>query len=100
MKHHVFVRITNAIEEHDDYFVQKRNATGILGLSCLQKVVAAFWMIAYGVTADATDDYIRIRESTALESLRRFVIAVVKVFGPKYMRLPNKQDTARLHAIG
>jgi hypothetical protein len=90
----------NAIEEHDDYFVQKRNAAGILGLSCLQKVVATFWMIAYGVTADATDNYIRIGESTALKSLRRFVIAVVKVFGPEYMRLPNKQDTTRLHAIG
>jgi len=45
----VFVRIINAVEEHDDYFVQKRNAAGTLGLSCLQKVVAAFWMIAYGV---------------------------------------------------
>jgi hypothetical protein len=57
-------------------------------------------MITYGVAPDATDDYICIRESTALESLRRFVIAIVKAFGPEYMRLPNKQDTARLHAIG
>ena len=42
----MFVRIINAVEEHDDYFVQKRNAAGTLGLSCLQKVVAAFRMIA------------------------------------------------------
>jgi len=57
-------------------------------------------MIAYGVTADANDDYVHVRESTALESLRRFVIVVVKVFGPEYMRLPNEQDTdARLLAI-
>jgi len=89
----------NAVEEHDDYFVQKRNAAGTLGLSCLQKVVAAFRMIAYGVAADATDDYVRIGESTTLESLRRFATAVVEVFGP-YMRLPNEQDTARLLAIG
>jgi len=90
----------NAVEEHDDYFVQKRNAASTLGLSCLQKVVAAFRMIAYGVAADATDDYVRISESTALESLRRFVIVVVQVFGPEYMRLPNEQDTTRLLAIG
>ena len=38
----MFVRIMNAIEEHDDYFMQKRNAAGTLGLSCLQKVVVAF----------------------------------------------------------
>ena len=96
----MFVRIMNAVEEHDDYFVQKRNAASTLGLSCLQKVVAAFRMIAYGIAADATDDYVRIGESTALESLRRFVVAVVQVFGPEYMRLPNEQDTTRLLAIG
>jgi hypothetical protein len=47
-------------------------------------------MIAYGVAVDATDDYVHIGESTALESLRRFVIAVVQVFGTEYMRLPNE----------
>jgi hypothetical protein len=89
-----------AVEEYDDYFVQKRNAAGTLGLSCLQKVVAAFRMLAYGVAADAMDDYIRIGESTALESLRKFVRAVVQVFGHEYLRLPNEDDTARLLAIG
>jgi len=100
MRRHVFVHIINAVEEHDNYFAQKRNAAGTLGLSCLQKVVAAFRMIAYGVAADATDDYVRIGESTALESLRRFVRAVVHIFGLEYMRMPNEHDTARLLAIG
>jgi len=96
----VFVRIMNTVEEHDDYFMQKKECSRYPGLSCLQKMVAAFRMIAYGVAADATDDYVRIGESTALESLRRFVITVVQVFGPEYMRLPNEQNTARLLAIG
>jgi hypothetical protein len=90
----------NVADKHDNYFVQKRNAAGTLGLSCLQKVVAAFQMLAYGVAADATDDYVRIGESTALESLRRFVRAVVEIFGDEYMRMPNEKDTARLLAIG
>jgi hypothetical protein len=63
----------NAVEAHDDYFVQKRNGAGVLGLSCFQKITAAMRMITYGVAADATDEYVRIGESTALESLRRFV---------------------------
>jgi hypothetical protein len=46
------------VDEYDYYFIQKRNVTGTLGLSCLQKVVAVFKMIAYGVLADATDDYV------------------------------------------
>ena len=100
MKRHLFMRIMNAIEERDEYFVQKRNAAGTLGLSCLQKVVAAFRLLAYGVAADALDEYIRIGESTALEALRKFIVAVVEIFGQEYMRLPNEEDTARLLAIG
>ncbi|XP_072150851.1 uncharacterized protein [Setaria viridis] len=57
-------------------------------------------MLTYGVAADATDDYVRIGESTAIESLRRFVNTVVEVFGDEYLRSPNEDDTARLLAIG
>jgi len=53
MRRTLFVRIWNAIEQHDQYFVQKRNAAGILGLSSLQKITAAFQMLTYGVAADA-----------------------------------------------
>jgi len=90
----------NAVEAHDDYFVQKRNAAGVLGLSSFQKITAAMCMLTYGVAADATDEYVRIGESTALESLRRFVAAVDKIFGEEYLRSPNKADIARLLAMG
>jgi len=90
----------DAVEAHDDYFVQKRNAANVLGLSCFQKVTAAMHMLTYGVPADATDEYVRIGESTALESLRRFVAAVDEIFGEEYLRYPNAADTTRLLAIG
>jgi hypothetical protein len=90
----------NAVESYDDYFVQKRNATNVLGLSCFQKVTAAFRMLTYGVPADATDEYVRIGESTAIESLRRFVVAVVDLFEDEYLRYPNEADTTRLLALG
>jgi hypothetical protein len=35
MRRHLFVRIMNVVEEHNDYFVQKRNAAGTLGLPFL-----------------------------------------------------------------
>jgi hypothetical protein len=57
-------------------------------------------MIAYRVPADAMDDCVRVGESTTLQCLIKFVVAVVEVFGPKYLRLPNEQDTAKLLAIG
>jgi hypothetical protein len=58
MRQHLVVHIMNVVEEYDDYFIQKRNAAGMFGLCCLQKVVTIFKMIAYGVPADAMDDYV------------------------------------------
>ena len=85
MRRPLFLRIMKPVEEHDEYFVQKRNTAGVQGLSCLQKVVAAFHMFSYGVPADALDEYIRIGETTALEALKNFVVAVVEVFGPRVL---------------
>ena len=100
MRQPLFLRIMNAIEAHNEYFVQKRNAAGILGLSCLQKVTTVSRMLCYGIAADAIDEYVRIGGSTVIESFKRFVVAVYEVFGEEYMRTPNENDKARLLAQG
>ncbi|CAN6198287.1 unnamed protein product [Urochloa humidicola] len=96
----LYLRIVQAVEQHENYFVQKRDINGRLGLSCLQKITAAYMMISHGVPADFMDQYIRIGESTIIESLKKFVKAVVEVFGDEYLRSPNEHDTARLLSIG
>jgi hypothetical protein len=35
MRRHLFVHIMNVVEQHGDYFIQKRNAADTLGLSCM-----------------------------------------------------------------
>ena len=57
-------------------------------------------MLAYGLPADATDEYIKIGESTTIESLKRFCRAVVEVFAERYLRSPNANDVARLLHVG
>jgi hypothetical protein len=99
MSRPLFMRIAEGVKQHDRYFHQKRNAVGALGFSCLQKVTATFRQLAYGVPADYVDEYLRIGESTAIESLRKFVRAVCEVFGPEYLRPPNEYDTTRLLTI-
>ncbi|CAL5413495.1 unnamed protein product [Camellia sinensis] len=96
----LFLRILSMVEAYDPYFVQKEDAVGILGLSSLQKMTAAMRMLAYGVAADSVDDYVRIGESTAIESLQRFVEAVVANFSDVYLRTPNKDDIAKLLEVG
>lgn len=96
MSRSLFIRIQSAVESYDPYFVQKRDAAGFLDLSSLQKVTAALRMLAYGVAGDYVDEYVRIGESTAIESLKKFVEAIVSIFSERYMRSPTKADTDRL----
>nr|XP_023920673.1 uncharacterized protein LOC112032148 [Quercus suber] len=100
MKRSLFLRIQSKVEAHNSYFVQKRNSANKLGLSSLQKITAALRMLAYGVSGDLIDEYVRIGETTALESLKKFVTAVIDVFSEEYLRKPNNEDIARLLAHG
>ena len=51
--------------------------------------------------ADSIDGHIRISESTALGSLKKFCKAVDKLFSEKYLRKkPTDNDVARLYQEG
>jgi hypothetical protein len=73
MSRPLFFHLQFTLETHDPYFIQKRNAAGMLGLSSLQKMTAALRMLAYGVATDSTNEYVRIGESIVVESLKKFV---------------------------
>ncbi|KAK2642847.1 hypothetical protein Ddye_024610 [Dipteronia dyeriana] len=96
----LFLRIVEKVEARDNYFMQRRDSVGRLGLSALQKITAVFRMLEYGCPADATDEYIKIGESTTIESLKRFCRAVVEEFVGEYHRSPNATDVASLLRIG
>ena len=70
-------------------------------MSSLQKIttayrILAYRILAYGTPTDSVDEYIRIGESTVIQSLRRFVKAVIAMFGDHYLKSPNNIDIARL----
>ncbi|XP_028096060.1 uncharacterized protein LOC114295974 [Camellia sinensis] len=100
MRRPLYLRILNAIQEHNSYFVQKQDATHVVGLSPLQKMTSAIRILSYGVAADVVNDYIRIRESTAIQSLQQFCNSVIEIFGVEYLRSPTPTNIARLLTIG
>jgi hypothetical protein len=100
MRRHVFERLVDVVQQVDPYFIQRPNCAGEIGLSALQKVVAAVRILAYGIPADAVDEYVRIGESTAHEALKHFCTAVQTAFAPYYLRAPNAEDIARLLQVG
>ncbi|XP_035541500.1 uncharacterized protein LOC118344576 [Juglans regia] len=100
MNHLLFLRILNKVESYEPYFIQRRDNAERLSLSSMQKIIITLRMLAYGVTGDFMDEYIRIDESTAMESLKKFSEIIVSVFSYEYLRSPNANDITRLLAVG
>ena len=50
------------------------------------------WMLAYDLPADATDEYVKIGQSMAIESLKRFCCAIVEIFVERYLRTPTANN--------
>ncbi|KAI8554808.1 hypothetical protein RHMOL_Rhmol05G0126000 [Rhododendron molle] len=100
MRHNLFMRILNAIEEHNLYFVQKLNACQLRGLSSLQKITSLTRMLAYGMSTDATDEYLHLGESTTIDYFNHFCQSIIKKFGDVYLRSPTIDDVSKLLVIG
>jgi len=93
MQRTLFCRIMEGVIQYDPWFEQKKDRlTGKLGLSSLQKVMAAMRILAYGCASDVCDEYIRISEATARIALERFCDAIIEKYGPEYLRHPNEDD--------
>ena len=54
MRRPLFVRIVEACKQNCLFFVQRRNAAGLLGFTSYQKISVAMRVIAYGVPAITT----------------------------------------------
>ncbi|XP_058776996.1 uncharacterized protein LOC131651349 [Vicia villosa] len=100
MHKHVFLRIVEALGQHDEYFRMMVDATGRSSLSPLQKCTAVIRMLAYGTSADSVDDYLRIGETTTLKCVDKFTRGVISIFGAQYLRRPNAEDIERLMRMG
>ena len=68
----LFLRILHTLQQHNDYFMQRINAANTIGLSGEQKITAALRMLAYDMSADSLDEYVRIGETTTIECVKRF----------------------------
>ncbi|CAL8171887.1 unnamed protein product [Prunus armeniaca] len=93
---HRHSRVMHDICNYDDYFVQKKNCAGDLGLLPGQKFTAVIRMLAYGSSADQVDEIARMGKSTILESLVRFCDVVENLYTMDYLRRPTPRDLQRL----
>ena len=96
MRKHIFLRIVGDLSSSNNYFTQRSDATKKEGISPLAKCTMAMRMLAYGVAADAVDEYIKIGGTTALECLRRFCKGIIRLYEHEYLRAPTQDDLQRI----
>ncbi|XP_052622675.1 uncharacterized protein LOC122195483 [Lactuca sativa] len=94
----IFLRISNALESRYDFFKQKPDARGRMGFSSIQKCAAALRYLGYGIAFDASDEYLKISERTAVECVDWFSACVYEVFHEEYLRKPTQRDIERLYS--
>ena len=80
MRRDLFGCIMHFVAMYDPWFVQKHDGSERLELSTLQKCTAAIRILTYCMPADACDNYYKIGESTMLQCIKRFVIAICACF--------------------
>ncbi|XP_023735879.1 uncharacterized protein LOC111883791 [Lactuca sativa] len=82
------------------YELPHRHCTGRQSVSSVQKCTAAMRMLAYGVAADVVDEYLCIAETTTIKCVKKFVKAIISVFGDEYLRRPTVEYLQRLLHLG
>ncbi|XP_048624595.1 putative nuclease HARBI1 [Brassica napus] len=96
----LFIHIVDRLSNEVQFFRQKKDGLGRLGLSTLQKCTAAIRVLAYGSALDAVDEYLRLGATTTRLCVENFVEAIIDLFGDQYLRRPTQDDLQRLLHIG
>ncbi|XP_023729160.2 protein ALP1-like [Lactuca sativa] len=94
----VYVDDLIVIGDWYEFFQLRYDARGRRGFTTLQKCVAAIRLMAMGESPDTMDDYMRMSERTARESLYTLSRGVVETFGDVYLRKPSLHDLQELYA--
>ena len=91
----VFLKIYRTIKDRP-FWAQRVNATGRPQAHLLQKLVAAFRVLAYGESYDRADEYVRLSRSTIARAVQLFTEFLVDDFGPVYLRPPTLAEVGNI----
>ncbi|XP_021822866.1 uncharacterized protein LOC110764250 [Prunus avium] len=81
---------------YNEYFVQKCDAVGVLGLLPEQKLIAIIRMLTYSSSANQVDEITWMGKSSTLESLVRFCDTVGTLYTRDYLHRPMPRDLQQL----
>jgi hypothetical protein len=98
MQRTLFLSIMNTLSETSPYFTERHDATDRIGLTLLQKCTTTLRQLAYGMTADMIDEYMKLEKTSALKCLEYYCADIVDCYGAELLRRSTIVDTQRLLA--
>jgi len=90
-----FIGIYEAIRDRP-FWWQRINSKGRPQAHSLQKLVAAFLVLAYGESYDRADEYVRLYNSTIEVATKKLIEFIVEEWEPVYLRHPNDEEVERM----
>ncbi|MBW0499846.1 hypothetical protein O181_039561 [Austropuccinia psidii MF-1] len=88
----LFLEIIERLQEHNSYWKPKKDCCKKDSLSAYQKISFTLCQLAFGVSADTTDEYMHLGESTSLLYLKLFAEDVITIYGKEYLQGPNPSE--------
>jgi hypothetical protein len=83
----------------DNYFRERKDATGKPGAFPIQKVISALRQLCYGLSSDGAEEYKGPSESTSNGALKMFCNVLSHYLGEKYLRRPNAADLKQIESV-
>jgi hypothetical protein len=96
MRRTLFISFMNKLSKTSTYFTERHDATGLIGLIPLQKCTTALCHLAYIMTADIIDEYMKLGKTTILECLEYYFADIVDCYGVEFLCRSIVADTQRL----
>jgi hypothetical protein len=69
------------------YFSERYDTTGRIGLTSLQKYITDVHQLAYVMTADTIDGYLKLGKSTVIECLEYYCSDIIECFRAEFIIL-------------
>ena len=88
----LFLRIVDALGQHDVFFTKRQNAAKHPGIAPQLKVAAAIRQLAQSCASDDVDEYLQMGESTAAVCLERFCKGIRAIYEKEWLRPPNEEE--------
>jgi hypothetical protein len=87
------------VVSQDNYFCERKDATGKPGAFPIQKVVSALRQLCYGLSSDGVEEYTGLSESTSSDALKMFCNVLIHYLGEKYLRRPTAADLKQIESV-